>query len=399
MSQVQRRRVERGICLVIMIAYTIAVLWLHYKQICAPGGGDDPYPSDLGLHLKYAKDGMIYSTALLLVYQFYALGGLLGIAVLLTVFHLMAIAIFAWGLHYATPQLSKSICVLVSLTSYLCQAVWVPKGGNWYGGTITGVIYHNTTYIMMAPLALLAVFIFYRVWRSVNDRILNRRAWVAYTILLTLATSFKANFVFAFAPTLLLLLVANLIHTHGKNLKNEIVMGCSVLPSVALCLLQAKVLFADEDGGLHFIFAVDFDPDKMAWGLFNRAAILGLFRSFVFVFLVGIVFKNVVWKNFRYRFGLLLLCVAMSEALLLVESGDRLYHGNLWWGPFICFWVFMLESVSVYLQECVKWFKGERKAHLSLRLLICTIAFLWHVISGVFYLIMLMRGLPYGLPI
>jgi len=40
--------------------------------------------------------------------------------------------------------------------------------------------------------------------------------------------------------------------------------------------------------------------------------------------------------------------VSLAEALLLVESGERLYHANLWWGPFICFWVFWLESVSVF---------------------------------------------------
>lgn len=399
MSQVQRRRVVRGICFVMMIAYTIAVLWLHYQQICATGGGNDPYPSDLGLHLKYAQDGMIYSTALLLVYQFYTLGGPFGIAVLLTIFHLLAVAIFAWGLHRATLQLSKSMCVLVSLVSYLCQAVWVPKGGNWYGGTITGVIYHNTTYIMMAPLALLSVFMFYRTWCSINNRTLNWRTWAIYTIVLTLATSFKANFVFAFAPTLLLLLIFNLIHTRGKNLKNEIVMGCSVLPSIGLCLLESKVLFAGENSGLRLIFTIDFDPHKMAWGLFNQAAVLGLLRSFVFVVVVGIAFKNTIWKSFRYRFSLLLLCVAMAEALLLVENGDRLYHGNLWWGPFICFWIFMFESVSACLQQGIKWFQGERKGHLSLRLLICTIAFFWHAISGIVYFAILLQGLPYGVPI
>lgn len=398
MSQVQRRRVARGISLVMMIAYTIAVVWLHYQQLCATGGGDDPYPSDLGLHLGYAKEGMIYSTALLLVGQAYKLGGRLGIAILLTLFHLMAIAFFAYGLRRAVPKLSGEMCTIVGLFIYFSQAVWIPRGGQWYTGTITGTLYHNTTYIMMAPFALLAVFMFHRSWSNI-DRKLDLGNWIVYTVILTLATSFKANFVFAFAPTLLFLLIFDLIRTHGRNLKNEIVMGCSVLPSIALCLLQANVLFADPDGGLHLIFTVDFDPNRMSWGIFNQSSILGMLRSFVFVASVGILFKKDVWKKFRYKFSLLLLFVAMMEALLLVESGFRLYHGNLWWGPFICYWIFLLESASVFITKCLEWRAGERSEKISIKLGICSFALLWHVISGVYYFVRLMEGSNYGFPI
>lgn len=128
-------------------------------------------------------------------------------------------------------------------------------------------------------------------------------------------------------------------------------MGCSVFPGVALCFIQANVLFAEEGSGIRLIFTVPFDHHRMLWGPFNEAGVLGLARSFVFVAAVGLLLGRAAWQCFRYRFSLFTFAVSLAEALLLVESGERLYHANLWWGPFICFWVFWLESVSVFLQQ------------------------------------------------
>ena len=128
------------------------------------------------------------------------------------------------------------------------------------------------------------------------------------------------------------------------------------------------MLFAEADSGMKLIFTVDFDRHAMLWGPFNEAALLGLVRSLVFVAAVGILLGRRAWSGFRYRFSLLVFGVAMAEALLLVESGERLYHANLWWGPFICYWLFLLESVSVWLRSCTAWKAGTREGHLGLRL-------------------------------
>lgn len=164
-----------------------------------PGGGSDPYTSDLGMHLAFAQRGMIYSTVSLLIGPAYALAGRVGIAVLLAAFHLAAVAVFAYGLRTALPDVPRPARLLVSLVVNLATAVWMPRGGYWYQGTVGGTIYHNTTYIMLAPFALLAMLAFYRVWPTMRDD-LDLRAYAVYTVLLTVATSFKASLIFAFAP-------------------------------------------------------------------------------------------------------------------------------------------------------------------------------------------------------
>ena len=391
MAQGKKQKLEWAVCLAVLAAFAAAMVWLHYQQLCSPGGGADPYTSDIGVHLSFAQQGMIYSTVSLLIGPAYAVAGKMGVAGLLAVFHLAAVAVFAYGLRAAMPKAAVSVRLLVSFAVNLATAVWMPRGGYWYQGTVGGTIYHNTTYIMLAPFALLTMLAFYRVWGSFSGR-LNLRDYAVYTVLLTVATSFKASLIFAFAPALLVLLILDFVRTRAKNIKNEFIMGCSVFPGVALCFIEANVLFSEPDSGVKLIFQVPFDRHRMLWGPFNEAGVLGLARSFVFVAAVGLLLGRAAWKSFRYRFSLLTFAVAMAEALLLVESGVRLYHANMWWGPFICYWAFWLESVSVFIGQC-------RAKAPRWRLVLCGLALAWHIISGACFLVMLLQGVSYNVPI
>ena len=221
---------------------------------------------------------------------------------------------------------------------------------------------------------------------------IDLRTWLIYTAFLTAATAFKANLIFAFAPALLVLLIADFIRTRAKNIGNEVLMGCSVFPGVGLCILEANVLFTQEGSGLRLIFTTEFDRHALLWGVFNEAALLGLLRSLPFVVAVALLLRWPAFGSFHYKFSLFLFAVAMAEALLLVEGGDRLYHANLWWGPFICFWVLWLESVGIFLKQALAKPK-------SASTVLCGMALGWHIISGVCYLVRLMQGVSYNVPI
>ena len=115
MAQNKSRRLLWAVCLAALAAFAAAMVWLHYQQLCSPGGGSDPYTSDLGMHLAFAQRGMVYSTVSLLIGPAYALAGRVGIAVLLAAFHLAAVAVFAYGLRTALPDAPRPARLLVSL--------------------------------------------------------------------------------------------------------------------------------------------------------------------------------------------------------------------------------------------------------------------------------------------
>ena len=388
------------IVLLILIFYFAAMCWLHYQQLYSSDG----YASDLPTHIQWSvegTEGKIYSATSLLLAPLYNIFGMVGVVALLAGAQLMAVVVFAWGLCTTVSDLAASAGLLLSLAVNLSQAVWIPRGGYWYLGTVSGTNYHNTTYIMLAPFALLAALWFYRAWAGMRSG-LRWKDWLIYTLFLTTATAFKASFVFAFAPSLLILLIVDLVRTRGRNLKREILMGCSVLPSIALCLLQSIVLFGGESEGLQLIFTVDWAeyPGKvLVWGLSNEAARRGLIRSFVFIGSVAVLLGRTAWNNFRYRFSFLTFCIAMAEALLLVESGERIADGNLWWGPFICYWILLLESFAAFPCGCREWKAGRRAKFWRARVTLCGAALVWHLVSGICFLVLMMQGNSYIMPI
>lgn len=386
-----------GLTLLLMAGYFAAMCWLHHQQLCAVDG----FAADLSAHLETAEAGQGYSLTSLLIAPIHTLVGAWGVAVLVAAFHLAALAVFAWGMKTAVPQLPVQVRLLISLVVNLSQAVWIPRGGYWYLGTVNGTIYHNTTYIMLAPFAMLAMLTFPRVWAGLHTN-LEGRAWLSFTLWLTLATSFKASFVFAFAPVLLILLAVDLVQTRGRNLRREILVGCSVLPSIVLCLIQSAVLFGGEGEGLQLVFLMDpacLASQEISWGLFSEASRRGLLRSFVFVGTVALLLGRTAWGSFRYRFSFCTFAMAMAQALLIVEKGQRMGHGNLWWGPFICYWIFFLESFCALLRGWKNWRCGRRGGWLGGRLAICSGALLWHILSGICFLVLLMQGNSYNIPI
>ena len=152
---------------------------------------------------------------------------------------------------------------------------------------------------------------------------------------------------------------------------------------------------------MQLIFSVDpvnFENGVISWGFFNEATRRGLIRSFLFAGAAALLLGRLAWASFRYRFSALTFAVAMAEALLLVESGERVGHANFWWGAFICYWLFFLESVCALLRGWQAW-RQNRAALLGGRLAVCTAALAWHIVSGVCFLVLLLQGSSYNIPI
>ena len=392
MAQNKKQRLLWGLGLLGTAVFTLLMGWLHYQQLLSTGY----YYSDIPAHMAgHAMGNTGFSLVTVLLRGVFAIGGNLGTAVFLAVVNLLTLLIFAWAIRKAVPQVCPGAALLWSLAANLCQAVWMPNGGYWYFGAITGTIYHNTTYIMLQPLALIAFFLFLSLAEHHGQ--LQWRSWAALTVLLTVATAIKPSYLFAFAPALLVALVVDLIRTHGKALQWEVWLGCTVLPGILLCIIQAKVLFTGgDDSGMALIFTTDFDPEKVLWGVFNYRAKHGRVRSLVFVgAVVLLLFRQ--WRGaYAYKFSLLLFAVSLAEGICLTETGSRMYDGNLWWGAFICYDILLLESLIQLLRRLHK--KPRTPVETGTSVLCCG-ALAWHIASGIVFLGLMLAGISYAVMI
>ena len=91
----------------------------------------------------------------------------------------------------------------------------MPRGGYCrYQGTVGGTIYHNDLHHAGALCAADDAGV-YRVRPTVHGR-LDLRSY-ALPVLLTVATSFGTNLIFAFCPGAALLLIADFVRSRAKT--------------------------------------------------------------------------------------------------------------------------------------------------------------------------------------
>lgn len=369
-----------------------AVLWyLHTQQFRPERYVLEQYVSDSYPHLDSALRGKGYSLNSIFLRLFYALGNSAGCGLLFTLFDLWALVLAVRLLRRLAPGLPQPVYPVAALAACHVMAWRLPFSTmTYFLGTIMGTLYHNMTYASMKCFALLALTVFIDLYAQRRER-LSRRTWVWFTVWLSLSTACKPSFAVVFGPALLLLLVVDLWQTRGKNLLNEVLLGCTVLPSIGLALLQGSKLFSETSGnvpggGVQFAPMAEFNYWALETGEVPLTLIL---RSLVFPLLVLVCFGLRHRRDAAYRFSWLLFAVAFAESALLMD-GARPTHGNFRWGTYFAVFVLFLSATCVLLRELrAAWPRWNAK------LLVCGGALVWQAAMGLYYFLLLFRGGDY----
>lgn len=219
---------------------------------------------------------------------------------------------------------------------------------------------------MMKPFSILSLYFFSDVYRNKN---INWKNYAFYTLSLTVATLFKPSFVFCFAPTLLIFLVYDFINTRLKNVRNEIILGCSVLPSIVIFVWQSTQLF-DESR-------------KMVFGLFEYLLLLHKNNIILVVFsLLGSLgfslmtiwsFRENIKSDISYSYISIMLVISLLQFFFVNETGEYLSHGNLIWSSMISNYIVILYGL---IQMINKYKEGVK----------------YNIFSGLVFLIMCIMG-------
>lgn len=373
-----------------LLLYFGCLVWLHYIQQHPDPSLTKDILNDLPDHIAMMDGVMLYSLGSLLLKPAYLLGGDWGVSVFLSLLQTITVLVASRIFRQLAPQATRGGSVLLSLGC--CTAMAIYTGGYWYLGTVTGTIYHNTTFVYMELAALVTLLSFFEMYRSIQGKLSFKR-WVLYTFCLTLTTAFKPSFFLVFAPALLLLLIRDLVVTRGKNLVNEVLVGCSTFPSAVIGLGQSLILFHTErDGSMVFLPFV-------VWKMYSQNIPADLIRSLLlilFVLFLCLMFRR-QYKEFlplpdRSAFFLLMLVMGVLECLLLAESGGRQEHANFFWSAHAAMMPCFLGATAA-LCQMTRNRKALRPAKAAPVLLTSGwIIYALHLFSGWGYLILRLVG-------
>lgn len=351
-------------------------------------GGKHSWPSDYPIHIRAALRGNQVYSLLLLVYKvlFLITGNTKLIAIFMGAVFTATVPVVKKLLLEMTEgrkigtegksRLITEICFMAGVSAIFISGLYIPvihPQFFWNGLTQS---WHNGTYAAMRLSAFITMIFFFRIWKNFPEK-LRYKEWIPFTVFLTLTNCIKPNFVMAFGPALLALMLWKFFSGRCRCMMRYIILGCGVLISLAVLPIQYAILYSAHNGG-----------GSSAW-VFSTAMFIRAAHDWktVFFVLANIIFPLTVTifaiKNKRingfYVFSWLMTAAASIEACFFVESGFRRADGNFLWG--IYFALLFLHIMSVErLIDMVK--KKDININTTLSL---TAIYLIYVAAGFMY--------------
>jgi len=208
---------------------------------------------------------------------------------------------------------------------------------NPVGGYIWTNVYHNPTFLLLKPFALLQLFYSIKIFTE------NKSDWksiLATAIVSAIAVFTKPNYILCLLPALFLLALIWLWRNKSFDWK-RLVFGIG-LPSLAILIWQFIFTYSSNTND-HISFA----PFTVMGSYSNN-----LFPKFLLSIALPLIITIVYWKesikDIRMQLGWLGFGMGLIFTYFFAESGSRFGDGNfIWCGEITLFVLFVCSILFV----------------------------------------------------
>lgn len=304
------------------------------------------------------------------------------------------------GDNRVLPWYKGGICSLMAVSLFFISMLYPPKGIYLPGirfrylGVFTANPFHNATYMAARPFAILA-FLWYGKLLDEYEKGIgeNGKDYLLFALFLFAATMTKPSFTLVMVSGAGLLMLYRLVRSGFKNLVPTIQLGLCFIPTFLALLYQYAGVFVPaegEEGGVGFCLG-------SVWMEYCDNIPLGICLAMGFPLLVLLLNLREVKKNTLTRFSWVLYLVSLAEAFLLYEKGFRRVDFNFSWGYmygiFFCHFSSLLLLARRTADSRAKAGDGQKAGRWLL--LIQWLAYLGHVLCGIFYFRDILAGGTY----
>lgn len=296
--------------------------------------------------------------------------------------------------------LAGVITSLVAVSLFFVSMLYPPSGIYLpgikfnYVGVFTCNPFHNATYMAARPFAILAFFWYAKLltnyeegysgkWKQAAKGV-ELRDYVLFSLFLLLATMTKPSFTIVLVGAAGLIMVYRMIRSRFRNFLPTIWLGLCFVPTFIDLLYQFKGVFVPEEGaegGIGFCFGE-------VWGLYCGNIPLAVCLAAGFPLLVLVLNHKELKDNTIYRFSWQIYVMSFAMAFLLYEKGFRKPDFNFSWGYMYGIFFAFIGALLVLLKATAR---KKRPFILALQWL----AYLWHVVCGVYYFWGIFQGRMY----
>jgi hypothetical protein len=212
---------------------------------------------------------------------------------------------------------------------------------------------------------------------------------VFFSVMLAVTTAFKPSFATVFCPFMALLLLYDWIIKKEKYMR-IFTRALTVVPSLLVIVIESKVFFGADTGNGYEIAPFVALSER---GDHPKAALI---LSILFPLAVFIVHITDFYKDKIYCSSLVIWLMGFLLVFFLRETGSRSGDGNFLWGYSIALFVLFTASALKVLKDIkIHGFFKDKNIIFDLYVIASIVLFSWHVISGIWYFILLLGGNTY----
>lgn len=289
------------------------------------------------------------------------------------------------------------------------QGIYLPGILHKYLGVFSGNPFHNATYMAARPFALLAFFWYVKLlpvyeqgcsgkWKSTGTAKLIMTGegdvqgnqpglmdYVLFSFFLLIATMTKPSFTLVLVGAAGLIMLCRLFASKFRNFVPTVQLGLCFIPTFIDLLYQYQGVFVPDtegvEGGVGFCFGE-------VWGLYCENIPLAVCLAIGFPVAVLVCNFKELKTNTLYRFSWQIYLMGFAMNFFLYEKGFRKADFNFSWGYMYGIFFAFLGAIVVLIPATVR----KRK---SIWIVLQWLAFLWHVVCGLYYFYEYMQGKMY----
>jgi hypothetical protein len=372
---------------------------LYYRQTILYGGA---YVSDTPAYVEFATNPDVPSIRAIpwVFRKLYAINeatweiaiflALLTVGIMMAIYCLLRLLLSRDQSQSEVPR-KEWMLIPLALSAFFARSIYIPAVfDKLFVGTYKGMHFHSPTQSFMVLFGLVAVYYFIKLFDSRWERV-NWKQWIVFSLSLLLSAWGKPNAVMGFLPVAALLLVVTCVRAKDLSLlfkiKRFLLLSSSAAPALIYCGILYAQIYADDKPTKVIL---DYGSRFFA----NDRLLLMILCGLAFPITITILNHKKFKADYIISLAWLLFISNTLITILFAESGDRYTHGNFGWG--VSFAVLVLFTVSVDILMG-NWrnrvgLRSEKVA--KLQLFSPSILLVMHVIPGIVYVVLVLRGLP-----
>ncbi|SFF28390.1 hypothetical protein [Thermoflexibacter ruber] len=278
------------------------------------------------------------------------------------------------------PQAKNDTYALIFCSSLLFLApIFFPiEDKRMLLGRIGLTIWHNSTLIFVLPFA---VWLFREsiLFLQSKEVQLKQSAFIIFLGLLNILI--KPSFIFIFLPSFFIL---GIIHYQTKQ---------KLIAITAIVFLLGLMLLVE----YYIIYEMSLTTDNSSnrngiglgffkvWNRYSNNILREILISIAFPILFIYLYYQKLKNSIYFQYTILAFIIAFLIAILIHETGTRMYHGNFFWQLIIANYILFLVIGSFLWREIIE--KNTLRDILkSPKLLLVLVCYLAHLGSGFLYI-------------